>query len=137
MTNAANDWLDISISNTPILSAPQRLDAEDEPPLEPEQEPEQEPETERERLPVFSDSGAEKLVDAVMELMAHDYILDIRHLSKFPNDCRSASSIEQTEAFIRSRAFDRLTKGETDPEALIKKLRKAAFNPRYKPRHDG
>ncbi len=137
MTNAVNDWFDVSIDNTPILSAPQRLDEENEPPLEPEQEPEQELETERERLPIFSGSGAEKLVDAVMELMAHDYSLAVRHLSKFPNDCRSANSIEQTEAFIRSKVFDRLTKGETDPEALIKKLRKAAFNPRYKPRHDG
>ncbi len=136
MTNAANDWLDVSIDNTPILSAPQQLDAEDEPPLE-EQEQEQEQEQERERLPIFSDSGAEKLVDAVMELMAHDYILDIRRLSKFPNDCLSASSIVQTEDFIRSRVFERLTKGETDPEALIKKLRKAAFNPRYKPGYNG
>ncbi len=132
MTNAADDWLDVSIDNTPILSTPQRLDEGYEPPLEPEQEPE----TERERLPIFSGSGAEKLVDAVMELMAHDYILGIKRLSKFPNDCRSASSIEQTEAFIRSSVFDRLTKGEIAPEALIENLRKAAFNPRYKPRHD-
>lgn len=122
MASKIDRWLKklgIEIDNTPLTFTPSFGD-----PTEADEE--EEPDVPREPQPIYYDLGAEKLIDAVLALMARDYIHSLRRLLRAPEDKTSLFNVKQTEAFIRSDTFVRLTMGTTEPEEMIESLRAAA-----------
>lgn len=122
MANKIDRWLKklgITIDDTPLDFAPSFGDPTEE-------DEEEEPDVPRDPQPIYYDLGAERLIDAVLALMARDYIHSLRRLLRAPEDKINLYNVKQTEAFIRSDTFVRLTMGTTEPEEMIESLRAAA-----------
>lgn len=123
------------IDNTPLTYILPLQVTRQEEQAEPDEqsEPDEQEWESREKLPIHSAYGAEKLIDAVLVVMARDYILSAKRLLKKTDDEIALFNVRQTEAFIRSDVFQRLTMSEIEPDTLIERLRKAVVTPGFRP----
>ena len=86
--------------------------------------------------PILNVAGAEMLVNAIVGELTADYVHHARKLMAHPNDNNSRRELRETENFIHTTLFARLTQAEIGADEIIHGMRQNVFDKkfeRYKP----
>lgn len=87
---------------------------------------------ERRIKPIESVEGAQMLVNAIVGEITADYVYNARALIRRPTDDYSRYKLLETEAFVRTSFFAKLTQSEMDAETFIRNMRRNVFNANYR-----
>lgn len=86
--------------------------------------------------PVANVDGARILIHAIVGELTADYVHHARKLMAHPNDNNSRRELRETENFIHTTLFARLTQAEIGADEIIHGMRQNVFDKkfeRYKP----